>query len=170
MGFRHWLRQRLLGDTEGEDVPPGRSLFDALWGRDEERLHALGEYRADSYPRELAELLARRQEVAERLLQIDVADPDARIAAIPQLKEMLRTYPHPLVYELLIHAYVDADRLDEARGVAFAARERRKECARSPYPEIRSEIEHLAEWSPEDVEPLHARRRAERESSPATDR
>jgi hypothetical protein len=157
MGLRHWLRQQ-LGAPGGDDVPPGRSLMSALWGREEERLHALGEYDANSYPRELADLLARRQTVAEDLLTIDISDPRARIAAIPRLREMLRAYPHPLVYETLIHAYLDDARFGEARGVAFAARERRIECTRSEYPEIRSEVEHLTEWTPEDIERLQARR------------
>jgi pentatricopeptide repeat protein len=148
------------GESSGDDVPPGRSLMHAFWGRDEERIHALGEYDADSYPRELAELLHRRQEVAEQVLRIDISDPDARVAAIPTLRDLLRTYPHPLVYETLIHAYVDDGRYDEARGVAFAARERRIECMRSDLPEIRSEVEHLHEWSPDDVEELRRRREA----------
>jgi len=160
MSFRHWLRQRLGSDATGDDVPPGRSLMQALWGREDERIHALGEYDATSYPRELADLLSRRQQVAEQLLEIDISDRDAMIGAIPRLKEMLRTYPHPLVYETLIHAYVDAGRHDEARGVAFAARERRIECRRSPYPEIRSEVDHLAEWTPQDVDELRQRREA----------
>jgi hypothetical protein len=154
MSFRYWLRQRLTGDTSEGDVPPNRSILSAFWGREEERLHALGEYDADTYPRELAELLARRQSVAEQLLEIDVTDRAARIEAIPQLRDLLRTYPHPLVYETLIHAYIDAGRQDEARGVAFAARERRAECMRSDYPEIRSEVDHLSEWTPEDIQGL----------------
>jgi hypothetical protein len=160
MGFRHWLRQHLGGDeATGEDVPPNRSLMNAIWGRDEERLHALGEYSADTYPRDLAELLSRRQQVAEELMEIDITDPQERVAAIPRLREMLRTYPHPLVYETLIHAYVDADRYDEARGVVFAARERRLECMRSEYPEIRSEVDRLAEWTLDEVEELRQGRR-----------
>jgi hypothetical protein len=158
MSFRHWLRQRLGTEHEGDDVPPGRSLLNAIWGREEERLHALGEYDAGSYPKELSEMLARRQQVAEELIEIDVSDREARIAAIPRLREMLRIYPHPLVYETLIHAYLDDGRYDEARGVAFAARERRLECKRSEYPEIRSEVEHLSEWTPDDLEQLRARK------------
>lgn len=161
MGLRHWLRQQMAGDLEGEDVPPGTSLLNTLWGREEQRLHALGEYDATTYPRDLSELLARREEVTSELLGIDIADPEARVEAIPRLREMLRTYPHPLVYETLIHAYVDAGRYDEAKGVAFAARERRIECSRSEYPEIRSEIEHLSEWGPDDIEDLRSRRNPE---------
>ena len=52
------------------------------------------------------------------------------------------------------HAYVDAGRYDEARGVAFAARERRQECARSPYPEIRSETDSLRAWDTDDIDAL----------------
>jgi hypothetical protein len=62
------------------------------------------------------------------------------------------------VYEALINAYVDEGRWEEARGVAFAARERRRECARSPFPEIRMETERLREWSPEEVDALRAER------------
>jgi hypothetical protein len=161
MGFRHWLRQHLGTDeASGDDVPPSRSLMSAIWGRDEERLHALGEYSADTYPRELTELLSRRQQVAEQLLGIDITDPQERVEAIPRLREMLRTYPHPLVYEALIHAYVDSERYDEARGVVFAARERRLECMRSEHPEIRSEVDRLAEWTLEDVEEMRQRRQS----------
>lgn len=158
MGLRHWLRQQLGSDDHGDDLPPGRSLMRSLWQRDDERVHALGEYDASTYPPELAELLRRRQTVANELLEIDISSPEARIEAIPRLREMLRVYPHPLVYELLIHAYLDAERYDEARGLAFAARERRIECASSEYPEIRSEIDHLSEWSADDVEQLRQRR------------
>jgi hypothetical protein len=158
MGLRHWLRQHLGSDDDGEDLPAGRWLMTSLWRRDNERVHALGEYDSRTYPQELAELLRRRQTVANDLLEIDISSSDARIEAIPRLREMLRVYPHPLVYELLIHAYLDDGRYDEARGLAFAARERRIECARSEYPEIRSEIDHLSEWSAEDVEQLRHRR------------
>jgi hypothetical protein len=157
MGLRHWLRQHLGVSDENEDTPPGRSLMSALWGRDEERVHALGEYDAGSYPRDLAELLARREAVSQQLLELDISSRDARVAAIPRLRELLRGYPHPLVYETLIHAYIDDGRFDEARGVAFAARERRFECRRSEYPEIRSEVDHLSEWTPEEVEQLRQR-------------
>ena len=86
----------------------------------------------------------------------DVADEKARIESIPRLRELLRVYPHPLVYEMLIQSYMDADRFDEAKGVAFAARERRQECARSPYPEIRAETDRLREWKQEEIEELRA--------------
>jgi hypothetical protein len=154
MGLRHWLRQRLGGENGGDDSPSGRSLLDVFWGSDEQRIHALGEYNAQTYPRELADLLARRQRVSTQLLELDVADREARAAAIPRLRELLTTYPHPLVYETLIHAYVDAGRFDEARGVAFAARERRAECLRSEHPEIRSEVAYLSEWTPDEIEQL----------------
>lgn len=145
----------MLGaDAEGNDVPPGVALVNILLGREEERVRSLGEYRAETYPAELSELLRRRAEVSRELLEIDVADQEARVEAIPRLRELLRRYPHPLAYELLINAYIDAGRNDEARGVAFAARERRTECARSPYPEIRSEIERLREWDPDEIEAL----------------
>jgi hypothetical protein len=159
MGIRHWLRDRLIGDdAEGTDVPPGASLVNSALGREVERVRSLGEYDAASYPRELSELLQRREVVARELLQMDVADRQARVEAIPRLRELLRTYPHPLVYELLIHAYLDADRYDEAKGVAFAARERRMECARSEHPEIRAEIARLREWTTEEVDALRAER------------
>jgi hypothetical protein len=138
----------------GSDLPPGTSLMHALMGREEAPTHALGEYDENSYPTELSELLQRRQEVTDELLEIDVADPESRIAAIPRLREMLRRYPHPLVYEMLIHAYVDADRYDEAKGVAFAARQRREECVRSLHPEIRAETDRLHEWSTDEVEEM----------------
>lgn len=159
MGIRHWFRQRLLGDeVEGEDIPPRGSLFNSLIGREEERVHSLGEYRADTYPRELTDLLSRRAQVSEELLRIDLTDPEARRASIPKLQQLLRIYPHPLAYETLIHAYVDAGRYDEAKGVAFAARERRNECARSPHPEVRAETERLREWTTQEVDELRVER------------
>lgn len=157
MGLGHWLRRKLLGsEAEGDDLPPGRSILNTAMGRETERVHSLGEYDRDSYPRDLAELIRRREEVAADLLQIDVTDRQARIEAIPRMQKLLRRYPHPLAYEFLIHAYIDAGRLDEAKGVAFAARERRNECLRSPYPEIRAETERLREWSSEDIEQLRS--------------
>ncbi len=89
---------------------------------------------------------------------MNVTDRQARIDALPRLRELLRDYPLPLVYELLIHAYVDSGRFDEARGVAFAAQARREECARSDHPEIRSEIDHLNAWTPAEVDRLKAER------------
>lgn len=157
MGLRHWLRQRLAGEEAG-DARPGGSLMPSLFGREPERASPLGEYDSTTYPRELAELLRRRQEVARELLTIDVSDPRARITAVPRLREMLRTYPHPLVYETLILAYLDAGRYDEAKGVAFAAQARREECARSEHPEIRGEIEHLRAWSTDELDRLRRQR------------
>lgn len=163
MGLRHWFRERMLGDdVEGNDVPPGASLVNTLLGRGEERVPSLGEYRADTYPTELAELLRRRSEVAAELLRVDVTSPQARIESIPRLQQLLRKYPHPLVYEMLIHGYLDAERYDEAKGVAFAARERRQECARSEHPEIRGETERLQEWSPAEIDELRRERESKR--------
>lgn len=155
MGLRHWFRDRLAGvDAEGDDIPPTTALLNALLGRDEERVRSLGEYDAGSYPSDLRELLARREEVTRSLLGLDITDREARIAAVPQLRELLRKYPHPLVYETLINAYLDSGRFDEAKGVAFAARQRRVECARAEHPEIRAEIDSLREWTPEEIEEL----------------
>ena len=160
MGIRRWFRTRMLGDdAEGDDLPPGVSLVNSALGREEATPHALGEYDQESYPEELAELLRRRGEVAAELIRMDVTDREARVAAIPRLSQLLRSYPHPLVYEMLIHGYVDAGRYDEAKGVAFAARERRRECERSPEPEIRAEIDRLREWTAEDIDELKAERK-----------
>lgn len=155
MGIRKWIRKQLLGhDAVGDDVPPNASLMHTMLGRDEKKARAMGEYDADSYPPELAELIRKRADVARDLLQIDVTSREERIAAIPRLQQLLRKYPHPLVYELLIHAYMDDGRFDEAKGVAFAARERRQECARSPYPEIRAETEKLRAWTSAEIDEL----------------
>lgn len=155
MGLRHWFRNQMLGrDAEGRDIPPGSSLMQTILGREEERVRSLGEYDAKSYPAELADLIRRRAEVASAVLDIDVGSREDRIAAIPRLQQLLRKYPHPLVYEMLIQAYMDAGRFDEAKGVAFAARERRHECARSPHPEIRAETERLREWDPGEIDQL----------------
>jgi hypothetical protein len=101
---------------------------------------------------------------------MDLTTRTSRVDAIPRLQQMLRTYPHPLAYETLIHAYVDAGRWDEARGAAFAARERRTQVSRSPYSEIRAEIDRLKEWSPEEVDLLRQEREGTSPTAPtATD-
>jgi hypothetical protein len=140
-----------------EDVgesPAVASLVYSVLGKDEEALHALGEFTADTYPGQLVNVLRRRQEVAAELLRMGIGDPVARRQAIPRLQELLRKYPHPLAYEALILAYVEQKRWDEAQGVAFAARERRWEVEHSPFPEIRSEVQHLKAWTPEQVDEL----------------
>jgi hypothetical protein len=157
MSIRHWFRQRVAGD-DGSDVPPSRALFSSLVSGEQPSARSLGEYDSASYPKDLSELLARRQQVAMEVVALDITDPAARVEAIPRLRELLRVYPHPLVYETLVHAYADAGRYDEAKGVAFAARERRTECLRSPHPEIRAEVAHLHEWTTADVEALRAER------------
>lgn len=143
---------------DGEDAPPHGSIINAIFGREPPTLHALGEYDHKTYPGELEELLRRRAEVAYELMEMDLTSRTSRVEAIPQLQALLRTYPHPLAYETLIHAYVDAGRWDEARGAAFAARERRTQVSRSPYVEIRCEIDRLNEWTPEEIEVLRAER------------
>lgn len=156
MGLREWLK-RQPSVEEAADRPPRPSLG-ALFQKEPDAVHALGEYTAETYPADVAELLRRRQQVSDELMRLDVLDPRARQAAIPRLKELLRIYPHALAYETLIHAYLDQRRWDEARGVAFAARERRLECSRSELPEVRAEISFLNEWSPEEVDRLQAER------------
>lgn len=162
MGIRQWLKHHIVGKDDGSDVPPGSQLLNSLFGREQERVRSLGEYSADNYPQDLSVLLQQRGEVASEVILIDISDPQARMESIPRLRELLRVYPHPLVYEMLIHAYMDSGRYDEARGVAFAARERRIECARSEFPEVRAEVEHLKEWTPEEVDQLRAEREGAR--------
>lgn len=159
MGIRHWIRKRMAEEAEeGDDAPPHGSIINAIFGREPPTLHALGEYDHKTYPPEMEELLRRRHEVAHALLEMDLTTRQARIEAIPRLQGLLRTYPHPIAYETLIHAYVDAGRWDEARGAAFAARERRIQVSRSPYPEIRAEIDRLSEWTPEEIDQLRQER------------
>jgi hypothetical protein len=160
MGIVRWIKRRIAGDTGGADVPPHRAVWDAALNRTRPTPRALGEYDANSYPADVATLLRRRQEVADALIEIDVTTGAGRQAAIPQLRELLRVYPHPLAYEMLIHAYMDGGRWDEAKGVAWAAAARRAECARSPHPEIRAETDRLDEWSPAEVEAVRAERAA----------
>lgn len=153
MSLRHWFKERMLGsEPEGDDLPPGTALMNTLLGRDGQRGGSLGGYDSRTYPVELREVLARRDQVARELLHLDIADRAIRVQAIPRLRELLRTYPHPLVYECLIHAYLDSGRFDEAKGVVFAARQRRLECAASEHPEVRAEIDGLREWSSEDID------------------
>ena len=143
---------------DGEDAPPHGSIINAIFGREPPTLHALGEYDHETYPDEMEQLLRRRHEVAQQLLEMELTSRQARIDAIPRLQALLRTSPHPLAYETLIHAYVDAGRWDEARGAAFAARERRTQVSRSPYTEIRGEIDRLNEWTPEEIDLMRAER------------
>ena len=153
MSLRRWFREKVLGsEATGDDLPPSSVLLNTVLGREEERVRSLGEYDSGSYPHELRALLTRRDEVTRELLTLNVTSRASRVAAIPRLREMLRTYPHPLVYETLMLAYLDSGRWDEAKGIAFAARQRRMECERSPHPEIRDEISSLKEWSQEDID------------------
>lgn len=160
MGIRHWIRKRLAEQAEDgdDDVAPSGSIINSIFGREPPTLHALGEYDQRTYPGELQDLLRRREDVAEEIREMDLTTRQARVDAIPRLQQMLRTYPHPLAYETLIHAYVDAGRWDEARGAAFAARERRVQVIRSPYSEIRCEVDRLKEWSPDEIELLRQER------------
>lgn len=168
MGIRHWIRKkRAEQEEDGEDDrAPSGSIINAIFGREAPTLHALGEFDQSTYPGELQDLLRRREDVAEELREMDLTTRQARVEAIPRLQQMLRTYPHPLAYETLIHAYVDAGRWDEARGAAFAARERRTQVSRSPYSEIRSEIDRLKEWTPEEVELVRREREGAGSSTP----
>ena len=137
MGLRNWIRTRMADTTEHDDASPVKALVYSIVGRDEETPHALGEYTASTFPAELADQLRRRAQVAAALRTMDLGSRDGRAEAVARLKELLRAYPHPLAYEALVLAYVDQCRWDEARGVAFAARERRWEVEHSPFPEIR---------------------------------
>lgn len=160
MGIVDWVREKVLSRVLGGQAGkiPSRGLRDAAMGRGAVQGRSLGEYDAKTYPGELQVLLRRRQEVADELLTLDVADRAERQASVEKLKALLHRYPHPLAYEMLIQAYIDAGRWDEARGVAFAARERRIECERSPYPEVRAEIDRLTEWTPAEVDAVRAER------------
>jgi hypothetical protein len=154
MSLRRWFRDLILAedDPPSDDVPPGSALMATLLGREGPAPRALGEYDSSSYPNDLRHLLARREEVAHELLALRAVDPDSRVAAVPALHALLLRYPHPLVYETLINAALDAGRVDEAKGLAFVARQRRAECLESEYPEIRAEVHWTREWEPEDFE------------------
>ena len=161
MGIRQRLRKRILERYAGEELPRLASLLVSLLGREERPTRrSLGQYDAKSYPGELAGIVRRREEVAEALRAMDLTSAEARREAIPELQALLQKYPHPLAYETLLMAYVDAGRWDEARGVAFAARERRVQCSYSPHPEVRAEIDRLREWTDADVDALRAEREA----------
>jgi hypothetical protein len=155
MALRQWIRKRMADHTTPSgDTPPVAALVYSIVGRDEEMQHALGEFTADTFPAALAEQLRRRNRVAAALRGMSLGTAADRQANIPRLIELLRDYPHPMAYEALVLAYVDQRRWDDARGVAFAARERRWEVEHSPHPEIRSEVDRLKAWEPEDVEDL----------------
>ena len=154
MGLREWIRARMAEAADEGDSAPVAALVYSAVGKDEQPVRALGEYTSATYPVALADALRRRNQVAAALLAMDLGNEAGRRESLPRLVELLQTYPHPLAYEALILAYVDQRRWDEARGVAFAARERRWEVEHSPWPEIRSEIDRLRVWSPDDVEEL----------------
>lgn len=159
MSIREWLKQRITDSAGHGDGAGSESFLNRLvFGKEEPRQRALGEFDTRSYPPELVDLLRRRAEVTDEVMEMDFTTAQARRDAIPRLQHLLHRYPHPVLYEALIHAYADSGRWDEARGVAYAARERRLECSRSPYPEIRSEIDRLKEWSPADVDEMRAER------------
>jgi hypothetical protein len=154
MSLRRWFRDAILRDADpvGDDGPPGSALMVTLLGREGPAPRYLGEYDSTSYPNELRELLARREEVAREVLALGATDPESRVASIPALHALLLRYPHPLIYEILINASLDAGRADEARGLAFAARQRRIECMASDYPEIRAEVDWVREWDPAEFD------------------
>lgn len=157
MSIREWLKQRITsnaGRGEGTDSFLNRLVF----GKETPQQRSLGEYDKRSYPPDLVDLLRRRADVTDEVMEMDLTTAQARRDAIPRLQQLLHKYPHPVLYEALIHSYADSGRWDEARGVAYAARERRLECSRSPYPEIRSEIDRLKEWSPADVDEMRLER------------
>lgn len=158
MGLRQWMRQQLRERADGDELPAGASFLYSALADDEEAPHALGEFTAGTYPAELAALLRRREAVTAELMRLDLTSAAGRRAAIPRLQELLRQYPHPLAYEALMVAYVDAGRWDEARGAAFAARERRTECEQSPWPEIRGECASLRVCTPEEIDLMRAER------------
>ncbi|HEU0298464.1 MAG TPA: hypothetical protein VFR37_03400, partial [Longimicrobium sp.] len=92
MGIRHWIRKRMAEEAEeGEDAPPHGSIINAIFGREPPTLHALGEYDHETYPDEMEEMLRRRQDVAQALLEMDLTSRQARVEAIPQLQGLLRT-------------------------------------------------------------------------------
>ncbi len=153
MGLRQWIRTRKAQAAADDSAPVG-SLVRSMVGKDEQPVHALGEYTAATYPSVLADALRRRNAVAAELRAMDIGTEPGRRENLARLVELLQTYPHPLAYEALILAYADQRRWDEAKGVAYAARERRWEVEHSPWPEIRSEIDRLRAWSPDDVEEL----------------
>lgn len=153
MSLRKWFKEKMLGDDGAVgDVPPGSSLMNSLLGREEERIRSLGEYNSGNYPSDLKSQLERREQVTAELLSMNIMERSGRIEAIPRLRELLVIYPHLLAYETLINAYLDAGRYDEAKGLAFAARQRRTECLNSELPEIRGEAEGIREWTPAEIE------------------
>jgi hypothetical protein len=153
MGLRDWMQRRMAVYDGRAHLPTHASLMHR-WFTDDRP----GEASAAPPPPAVVDALRRREEVSETLLEMDLASASSRIAALPRLRELLRLYPHPVVYEALILTYADAGLWDEARGIAYAARDRRRECERSPYPEIQMEIDRLREWTAADVEELRRER------------
>ena len=166
MSIREWLKQRITDNAGHGDSDS--FLNRLVFGKETPQQRSLGEYDKRSYPPELVDLLRRRAEVTDEVMEMDFTTAQARRDAIPELQRLLHKYPHPVLYEALIHAYADSGRWDEARGVAYAARERRLECSRSTYPEIRSEIDRLKEWSPADVDEMRREREGGGPSSPTS--
>jgi len=161
MGLRSWMQRRMSRFDGREEIPALTGAAQGFLSREEPREPTLGEFDSASYPEDLADRLRRRAQVTEQLLALELSTAEDRIAAIPRLRELLREYPHPLLYEALINAYLDAGRWDDARGAIHSARARRQDCERSPFPEIRSETDRLREWSAEDVEAVRREREGE---------
>jgi hypothetical protein len=163
MGLRDWMQRRMAQYDGRAELPAHARLMHAWFTEDRPRPAGEGGFGADGFPAELADTLLRREQVTAELLQMELTTAAGRIEAIPRLQQLLQRYPHPVVYDALILGYADAGRWDHARGVAFAARDRRRECAGSPYAEIRAETDRLRDWTAEDVDEL----RRERPSPPA---
>jgi hypothetical protein len=154
MALREWVQRRMAGYDGGRTIPAYLSALHAIFTDRDEDDTPPAEPHTAGYSAELEGLLRRRDQVTRALLALELTTARGRVEAIPRLRELLREYPHPLVYEALINAYVDSARWDEARGLAYAARERRRECERSPYLEVRLETDRLREWSVEEVDEL----------------
>jgi hypothetical protein len=153
MGLREWMQRRMAVYDGRAELPAHASLMHRWFTDDRAAAPAAG-----PPPPALVDQLRRREEVSAALFELDLATAAGRVAALPQLRELLRLYPHPVVYEALILSYADAGLWDEARGVAYAARDRRRECERSPYPEVQMETDRLREWTAADVEELRRER------------
>jgi hypothetical protein len=160
MGLREWMQRRMASYDGRADLPAHAAFMHAWFTEDRPRRPAIQTERIPPPP-EVVEQLRRREEVTAELLQLDLSTADGRRESLPRLQELLRRYPHPVLYDALILAYADAGRWDEARGVAFAARDRRRACERSPHPEIQMETERLRDWTSEDVEELRLERAPE---------
>src|ERR1041384_8339371 len=89
MALRDWIRKRMAEAAEEGGSSPVSSLVYSALGKDEEAVHALGEYTSATYPSALADAVRRRNEVAAELRGMDIGTESGRRESAPRIVELL---------------------------------------------------------------------------------